>query len=197
MTPPPTLGTARLVLRPLVIADAEALWPAMSDPVLMTWWSSPSHRSIEETRAYVAGNASHDPYVTWAITREGGVALGWVVLREQRDKVGEIGYLLARGEWGNGIATEAVTAVIDHAFGDLAFRRLFADTDPDNAASNILLERLGFQREGYLREEWETHLGIRDSLIWGLLARDWRAAGQVGRPSELARKSANKKQGER
>lgn len=183
MTPPQTLRTKRLVLRPLVLDDADALGPAMSDSVLMTWWSSPPHKSIEETRQYVAGNAAHDPYVTWAITRHGGSALGWVVLREQRDRVGEIGYLLARGEWGKGMAKEAVSAVIQHAFQDLRYRRLFADTDPDNAASNGLLERLGFRREGHLREEWETHMGIRDSLIWGLLAREWRVSQNDRKPS--------------
>lgn len=171
--PPPPLRTGRLVLRALVEEDAEALWPVMSDPVLMTWWSSPPHQTIAETRAYVALNAAHDPYVTWAITEAGDAALGWVMLREQREKVGEIGYLLRRDRWGKGMAREAVSAVIDHAFVELGYRRLFADTDPDNTASNGLLERLGFRREGLLREEWETHLGIRDSVIWGLLASEW------------------------
>ena len=54
-------------------------------------------------------------------------------------------------------------------------RRLYADTDPDNAASNRLLESLGFTLEGRLREQWTTHIGRRDSLIWGLLHREWRA----------------------
>ena len=49
-----------------------------------------------------------------------------------------------------------------------------AFTDPENAASVALLGRLGFKLEGQLRGEWETHIGVRDSLIFGLLAEEWR-----------------------
>ena len=55
-------------------------------------------------------------------------------------------------------------------------RRVFADTDPENAASNRLLETLGFRREGLLRAEWETHIGVRDSVIWGLLREEWQCS---------------------
>ena len=55
-------------------------------------------------------------------------------------------------------------------------RRIFADTDPDNAPSIAVVERLGFTLEARLRAEWETHIGVRDSLIFGLLEDEWRAA---------------------
>ena len=76
--------------------------------------------------------------------------------------------MLAREHWGGGIAREAVSAVIDQIFAE-GQRRVFADTDPDNAPSRGLLERLGFKLEGYLRAEWETHLGVRDTTLYGLL----------------------------
>ena len=63
--------------------------------------------------------------------------------------------------------------VIDYGFVLLKLRRIFADTDPDNLGSIALLERLGFQYEGRLRGEWETHMGVRDSLIFGLLRDEW------------------------
>ena len=50
-----------------------------------------------------------------------------------------------------------------------------ADTDPDNVGSIKLLEKLGFQKEGHLRSEWETHIGVRDSLIFGLLREEWES----------------------
>jgi RimJ/RimL family protein N-acetyltransferase len=81
---------------------------------------------------------------------------------------------LYRAHWGRGIATEAVAALIDELFAE-GQRRLFADTDPDNVASIALVERLGFKREALLRAEWETHIGVRDSLIFGILADEWRA----------------------
>ncbi|HEX7656562.1 MAG TPA: GNAT family protein, partial [Sphingomonas sp.] len=118
-----------------------------------------------------------DGWRCWAITlRDDGTAIGWVAAGEKRQGgVSEIGYLLSRDHWGRGIAAEAVSAVIDRLFAE-GQRRVFADTDPENTASLALLERLGFKREGYLRGEWETHIGVRDSVILGLLKDEWRAS---------------------
>ena len=73
------------------------------------------------------------------------------------------------------VAAEAVTRVIDQLFAE-GQRRVFADTDPDNVASRRLLERLGFRLEGMLRGEWETHIGVRDTALYGLLREEWRGA---------------------
>jgi ribosomal-protein-alanine N-acetyltransferase len=118
-------------------------------------------------------------YLCWAITAGDDAALGWVILIDGKPDVKEIGYILRRDQWGTGIAREAVTRVIDHGFGEMGLRRIFADTDPENPGSIGLLERLGFQREGRLRGEWETHIGVRDSLIYGLLRDDWKAQPAV------------------
>ncbi|MBL4617039.1 MAG: GNAT family N-acetyltransferase [Robiginitomaculum sp.] len=53
-------------------------------------------------------------------------------------------------------------------------RRIFADVDPDNTGSKRVVEKLGFQFEGVARANWETHIGVRDSLIYGLIATDER-----------------------
>ena len=74
---------------------------------------------------------------------------------------------------GGGLAREAVGAVIAHGFGAMGLRRIFGDADPENAASIGTLAALGFMLEGRLREEWETHIGVRDSLIFGLLRHEW------------------------
>ena len=172
--PAPTLTTARLVLRQLREDDAAALFPVLSDPEVMTWWSSGPHASLAETADYVKGNAAEGQgYDCWAITAGDDVALGWVILIDGKPDVKEVGYILNRDHWGNGIAREAVSRVIDHGFDDLKLRRIFADTDPENAGSISLIQRLGFQYEGRLRGEWETHIGVRDSLIFGLLQDEW------------------------
>lgn len=171
------LETDRLVLRQLENEDAPALHPALSDPAVMHWWSSGPHTTLAQSEAYVARNAEiSESWRCWAITERGGEALGWVVLIGKRPGVQEVGYILRRDCWGRGYAREAVHRVICHAFDDLGQRRIAADTDPENAASIRLLQSLGFQREGYLKGEWETHIGIRDSLIFGLLRED-RIAG--------------------
>ena len=172
--PAPTLTTARLVLRQLREDDAAALFHALSDPEVMAWWSSGPHASPAETADYVKGNATEGQgFLCWAITAGDDVALGWVILIDGKPDVKEIGYILRRDRWGSGIAREAMARVIDHGFADMKLRRIFADTDPENPGSIGLLERLGFQREGRLRGEWETHIGVRDSLIYGLLRDEW------------------------
>lgn len=65
--------------------------------------------------------------------------------------------------------------MLDLLFREEGVRRVFADTDPDNAGSNQLLKRLGFTLEGRLRGDWETHIGVRDTNLWGLLAAEWIA----------------------
>ncbi|WP_299327094.1 GNAT family N-acetyltransferase [Parasphingopyxis sp.] len=169
----PTLRSQRLTLRPLVEADAEAMHHFFSDEEAMRYWSSGPHKTLQETRDYVRINATDEKYLTWAITEDGGEALGWVCLIPGREGVAEIGYNLRRSHWRKGYVGEAVSRVIDHAFAEMGLRRITADVDPDNHGSNALLEKLGFQREGYLREEWTTHLGVRDSIVWGLLKREW------------------------
>lgn len=177
MTAVPVLVTDRLTLRPRIDADAEALHVGLSDPAIMRWWSRPPTASLAETRLYL--DRPHGPeWRWWIITALGETrALGWVSAGEKRQGgVTEIGYILMPGAHGRGFAREAVSAVIDRLFAE-GQRRVFADTDPDNAASNALLASLGFRHEGTLRGEWETHLGVRDSLIWGLLADEWAARG--------------------
>lgn len=172
--PAPTLTTARLVLRQLRADDAAALFPVLSDPEVMIWWSSGPHASLAETADYVKSNATEGQgFDCWAITAGDDIALGWVILIDGKPAVKEIGYILHRDHWGQGIAREAVSRVVDHGFADLKLRRIFADTDPENAGSISLIQRLGFQYEGRLRGEWETHIGVRDSLIFGLLRDEW------------------------
>lgn len=171
----PILTTDRLILRPRRMNDAEALLPLYSDNDLMRWWSHGPLHSVEAVRACI-GEKSPD-WRCWAITRRGDDrAIGFVGVTEKRQgNVSEIGYALSRAYWGLGFAFEALTGLIRQIFSE-GQRRIYADTDPENLASRALLERLGFQLEGYLRAEWETHIGIRDTTLYGLLKEEWDAS---------------------
>jgi RimJ/RimL family protein N-acetyltransferase len=68
---------------------------------------------------------------------------------------------------------EALQTLLTYAFEVLELRRLEADVDPRNAASIRTLERLGFKREGFLRERWHVDGEIQDALFYGLLKREW------------------------
>lgn len=173
----PVMETVRLRLRPMTVDDAEGMHVVYSDEEAMRWWSHPPYTTLDETRAGLAQRTSDPAWRPWAITLKGDdTAIGQLAAHEKRQgKVIEIGYALARPHWGKGYAREAVSRLLDLLFREEGNRRVFADTDPDNIGSNSLLESLGFVREGHLRGEWETHLGVRDSFIWGLLADEWTA----------------------
>jgi ribosomal-protein-alanine N-acetyltransferase len=166
----------RLSLRPRREYDAEALFPTMSHPDSMRYWSREPFTYASDLRNYFssADNESSS-WKCYAITAlNSDTAIGFVACSAKRKGVSEIGYLVAREELGKGYGREAVGMLISRLF-DEGQRRIIADVDPDNVASVRLLEKLGFKREGHLRAEWETHIGIRDSLIYGLLADEWTA----------------------
>lgn len=173
----PVMHTERLVLRPLRAEDADALHPMCSDAEANTYGTYPATTTIEQTREQMAKRVADTAWRAWAITlKDDDTAIGTVASYEKRQgKVTEIGYTLSRAHWGNGYVTEAVAALIDLLFAE-GQRRVFADTDPDNAPSIAVVKRLGFTLEATLRAEWETHIGVRDSLIWGLLEDEWKAA---------------------
>jgi RimJ/RimL family protein N-acetyltransferase len=171
----PTLSAPGIVLRPLELADAEALFAAHGDVETHHYWSAPAHKDVAETRRYIEETLAIPDARVWAITEDGGEALGRVGLFVLRDGVGDLGIIMRREATGRGLAFNAIKLVEDFAFGQLGLHRLAADIDPDNNPSLSLFLRAGFQREGVLRGNWRTHLGVRDSVILGKL-RDGGAA---------------------
>ena len=165
----PRLESSGVVLRPLELADADALYAAHSDEETHHYWSSPAHKSVAQTRDYIADTLALPGAHVWAITESGGEALGRIGLFSERDGVGEIGIIMRREATGRGLASKALNLVVEHGFGPLGLHRIAADIDPDNLSSIRLFLRAGFQHEGLLRGNWKTHLGIRDSVIMAKL----------------------------
>jgi RimJ/RimL family protein N-acetyltransferase len=165
----PTLSAPGIVLRPLDVSDAEALFTAHGDAASHHYWSGPAHKDVKETRAYIADTLAMKGAHVWAITEAGGEALGRVALFVLREGVGEFGIIMRPEAAKRGLASKALQLVEEHAFGPLGLHRLMADIDPDNNASLSLFLRAGFQREGVLRGNWKTHLGVRDTVMMGKL----------------------------
>ena len=86
-----------------------------------------------------------------------------------------LGYVFDDAVWGHGYATEAVRAQLGWAFETLELNRVQAETDTRNAASARVLEKLGFVREGTLREDCVVNGEVSDSYVYGLLSRDRRS----------------------
>lgn len=168
----PRLDAPGIVLRPLERADAPALFAAHGDEQTHQFWSGPAHKTAAQTADYIQATIDMPGARVWAITESGGEALGRIALFAVRDGVGEIGIIMRREATGRGLASKALTLVDAYAFDQLGLHRMAADIDPDNNASISLFLRAGYQREGLLKGNWKTHLGIRDSIIMGKLRGD-------------------------
>jgi ribosomal-protein-alanine N-acetyltransferase len=177
----PTLETSRLVLRHPAPADSADLFAVFSDPEVMRYWSDLPMRAPQDADDYIAQIDAHfheRDLFQWAVEQRttarvvGTCTLLNVSTAHQR---AEIGFALGRRHWGQGLATEVVHALLSFAFETLTLHRLEADVDPRNERSLRLLERLGFQREGYLRERYFVGGERQDTVLLGLLRRDWQA----------------------
>jgi RimJ/RimL family protein N-acetyltransferase len=170
-----TLLTARLTLRPLSLADTDAMHAIFTDADSMKYWSHPPLTRIEETRDSMAKALVEDGTArTWAVTTNGYECLGWVTLFGVQDRMGWIGYVLAPAARGKGYAEEAVAAALNHGFGAWNLHRIAANIDPRNHRSAGLLVRLGFTREGHQRQDFLYAGRYIDTGIFAMLASEWR-----------------------
>ena len=173
--------TARLVLRPLAAPDAGALLALFSDPEVMRYWSCAPWTGVKQAHDYIAG--ARKDLASGAMLRLGvelgatGDLIGQIALHhfDQQNRRCDVGYALSRAHWGRGYLGEAMTAMLEHGFEALELNRVEADVDPRNTASARLLERIGFAREGLLRERWIVAGEVCDTAFYGLLKSDWEA----------------------
>lgn len=177
---PVTLHTARLQLRFLNASDAAAIFRVHADPETMRYFSSTAWQDLAQADEHIARTCrdyADGSALRLAIVLAGDV-IGSITLYafDRRNHRCEIGYILGRPYWGQRYMQEALAAMIRYAFGPLALRRLEADIHPDNIASARLLEGQQFQREGHLRQRWFVGDEVSDSIIYGLLRKDWEAA---------------------
>jgi ribosomal-protein-serine acetyltransferase len=173
------------ILRPYRSGDGAAVFSAVMEDVddLMQWMSWPkNHKGADDSENYVRDMAGK-----W-ITRE-ALVLG-IFSPDEKTLYGgcgfhgfdwsvpslEIGWYLRKSARGRGIASEAVTLCCTLAFDHMKVNRVWGGCDVANARSVKLFERIGFAREAHLRGERRDHHGnIRDSFVYGMLARDWTA----------------------
>ena len=177
----PTLDAPRVRLRWLTSGDVDALYDIFSDEAMMRFWSSPAMKERAEAEALLArihNGFTEKNAFQWGVERkDDGRLLGTCTLFQVQaaNQRAEIGYALASAYWKKGYMNEALTALLDYAFGPMKLRRLEADIDPRNENSMRIVGKLGFRQEGLLRERWNVAGEIQDSAVLGLLAREWQA----------------------
>jgi [ribosomal protein S5]-alanine N-acetyltransferase len=178
--PTPTLHTARLRLRPFNDADADALFALHSNGYVLRYWDAPPWSERARAERFLKANqqmAEEGSGARLAIDRLSDTSfLGWCsVTRWNPDfRSASMGYCLDDAAWGHGYATEAARALLQWAFDTLDLNRVQAETDTRNAASARVLEKLGFAREGTLREDCVVSGEVSDSWVYGLIRREWQ-----------------------
>lgn len=171
------LHTRRLTLRPARPDDLEAMHAVLSDPRATIWWSTPPHETLDQTRVWLESMVAKGPDQPDFVIELAGRVIGKAGFYEMP----VVGYILHPDVWGQGLASEAVSAVIDHVFATRDVETLTADVDPHNAASIRLLERLGFIRSGFAERTWNIAGAWKDSLYYALSRTD-RATGAQTQP---------------
>jgi len=152
MTAPAEFRTERMLLRPPRLDDAEAIFEGYArDPEVLRYLVFPPHTGPDSVRGFLrereAGWQRGDD-LSWVLTR-GEECLGMIGLRLRGFKA-EIGYVLARAYWGQGLMPEAARAVVDWALAQPEIFRVWAYCDADNVASRRVLEKVGMTCEGLL-----------------------------------------------
>ena len=182
----PELATPRLRLRELRADDAPALYAVHSDPRVMRYWSFPAWTQLAQAQArvrFIMDQRARGDVFAWAVAdRDSDQLIGTIAAfaLDTAQARCEIGYSLNADWHGKGLAQEALRAALAWLIDDFGLLRIEADIDPRNAASCRLVERLGFVREGVLRERWRVAGEVCDTSLYGLLAREFVRAGVGG-----------------
>ncbi len=180
----PTRQTARLRLRPFTSEDLEALYAMHSSAHVLRYWDAPPWSERARAERFLAASrqlAEEGSGARLVIERVSDSSfLGWCsITRWNADyRSTSLGYCLAEAAWGQGYATEAARSALQWAFDTLDLNRVQAETDTRNLASARVLEKLGFVREGTLREDCVVDGDVSDSWVYGLLRREWRPSGE-------------------
>jgi RimJ/RimL family protein N-acetyltransferase len=175
------IATERLVLRRFRTADAPVLADYRSDPDVARYqsWDAPFPMLRAQTAVanFIASDPDKPGWFQYAVERTAdGTLIGDVAVHLHDNLMqAEIGFTLAAPYQKRGYATEAVRAVLDRLFHEQGLHKVTGECDARNTSSAALLERLGFTREGLLRQQTFIKGEWTDDLIYGLLATEWRA----------------------
>jgi RimJ/RimL family protein N-acetyltransferase len=156
-----TLAAGELVLEPLVVDHAEAMFEVLGDPALYRYLDYPPPPSIEHLRSvYASVQTRMSPdgsqlWLNWIVRLPGQPPMGYVQATVAADENAWLGYLFSREHWGRGYATQATRAVLDHVASAYGVTRFLATVEAPNHRSIRLLERVGFH--GATEAELEGH----------------------------------------
>lgn len=174
-----TLETDRLVIRPIQMADKDAIFAYRSDGEANKYqgWIP---KSINDVEAFITkvSKRMNEPK-TWfqfvILEKDSLKIIGDIGIHffDENNHQGEIGCTLNKNHQGHGYATESLSRVIDYLFNELNKHRIITSIDPDNTKSVRLVERIGFRKEAHFVESLLIEGRWADDLIYALIEKDW------------------------
>lgn len=172
----PELQTERLLLKEITNEDAVVLYNMRSNPEIMKYVDRPAPNDLNEILELIEKMRvmkSKGEGISWGIFKKenpklkiGNIGLFRIIAEHYR---AEIGYMLQQEEQQKGIMFEAMQAVIKYGFEEVNLHSIEANINPENTASQKLLEKAGFVREAYFRENYYFNGRFIDSAIYSLL----------------------------
>lgn len=181
------MTTERLTLRPVEEGDLDGIWAYRRLPQIRTWLGgsldpeSFRRRFLEPAEGRSQLVVLHDAAVVGDLMLDVQDSWSQGEAREQaRASKGLLGWAFHPDVGGRGLATEAVTELLRHAFDDIGLRRVVAECFADNAPSWRLMERVGMRREAHhVGSALHRDRGWQDELVYALLAEEWQRPGTV------------------
>ncbi|SFB94417.1 ribosomal-protein-alanine N-acetyltransferase [Bacillus sp. OV322] len=179
------LKTERLVLREIKESDANDLFASFSRDDVTKFYGQDSMREIEQARKLIeffAESRRNKRGIRWGIQRKGqngligSIGFNNIALSHKR---AEIGYEIHPDFWRMGFASEAIEAVLSYGFFHMELNRIGAIVYIENDASNRLLQKLGFEKEGVLKEYMHQNNRFYDVTMYGLLKDQFEEIGKV------------------
>lgn len=171
------MNTDRLHIRKFTVDNLADICEYLSDPEVVKYEPYPP-LSEKQCKEYLVQMAESKEF--WAVCiRDTGKQIGQVYLSEKEQQTWEVGYVFNRKYQGQGLATEAVQALVSHVFDNCRAHRVCANCNPDNVPSWKLLERVGFRREGHLKKNVYFDTDEQGNPIWqdtyeyGVLCSEW------------------------
>ncbi|MED4015133.1 GNAT family N-acetyltransferase [Sutcliffiella cohnii] len=172
-----TISTERLVLRLFQKSDAETVAKLCNNyNIYKNTLYLPYPYSVEDALSWIErhyNNFISDKAYEFAITDKGdGKLLGAIALsNNQPFQHGELAYWIGEEFWGNGYATEAAQAIIQFAFAEKGYHKVFARYFDSNPASGKVLQKIGMKEEGILIDHVKKENQFVDLVYYGIINR--------------------------
>ncbi len=172
----PILETERLILRELQSGDAEAIFRFLSNEEIVRYYDQPM-MNLQQARSLIQRQHmrfENGEAIRWGITVKGHKKVVGTCgfFRDITNFYAGISYILDRPYWNKGIMTEALQVMMPFGFNSYQLNRVEAHIARPNQASQRVLEKLGFQEEGILRQRLFENNHFHDEKVFALLKRD-------------------------